>query len=123
MKNFGSGLWQLIAVFLTVMAIGVATPGQAKEDCSDFEGLSVPCANQQPTLLQAAVRCTDLDGFTVPCRNQEVAVADYRDPCIDSLADRFSEGQPIINRDKCPKENAPILLSQGPQAGRDIAGQ
>jgi len=123
MKNYKSGLWQLGAVLLAVVTIGAATPCQALEDCTDFEGLSIPCPRQQPTRLEAAVSCTDLDGFTVPCRNQQVTVVDYRDPCVDSLADRFAEGQPIIDRDKCPKENAPILLSQDQMPGRESENQ
>lgn len=119
MKNYGLGLLQLGAVFLAAMTIGAATPCQAMEGCTDIDGFSMPCPRQQPTLLKAAASCTDLDGFTVPCRNKEIPVADYRDPCVDSLADRFSEGQPIVDRDKCPRKESAILLSQGDMAGHD----
>lgn len=112
MKICRSSLFRVVLVWLIVMMSGPVRYCLALEGCTDIDGLPVPCKNQQATKLESPDRCFDIEGFQIPCKNNHLIIVDQRDKCLDLRADRYAEGPPVMDLNRCPDKKTPALLSQ-----------
>ena len=113
MKICRSTLFRVVLVWLVVMMSGPARVLSGIGRLHGYRrGLPVPCKNQQATKLDPPDRCFDIEGFQIPCRNKQFTIVDQRNKCLDLQADRYAEGPPVMDLNRCPDKKAPALLSQ-----------